>query len=170
MSEARTTTWKAEKLAKRHKRKKFDCGQASLDSYLHRQASQDARRNVAAPFVVCRDDDHVIAYYTLSAISVDVDGLDDETARNLPKYPEVPAILLGRLAVDQSQQGNGLGGWLLIDALFRARRQADQIGAWAVIVDAIDDGSAAFYERYGFKRFRDCPNRLFLTMSTIAKL
>lgn len=170
MSEAGTTSCYAEKLSKQHKRKNFDCGRASLNRYLGRQASQDQRRHVAAPFVVCDDDERVIGYYTLSAISVDASGLDGHTAHRLPNYPEIPAILLGRLAVDQSQKGKGLGRRLLVDALFRAFRQSGEIGAWAVIVDAIDDEGVAFYTHFGFQQFEDNPSRLFLPMTAIAKL
>lgn len=172
MSEASTESQSTEKLQKRHQRKGFDSGRTSLDEYLQRRAGQEQRRYVSATFVVCDDNqpDRVVGYYTLSAISVDVGGIDDNSAQRLPHYPEIPAILLGRLAVDRGYQGTGLGGWLLIDALFRAYRQAQVLGAWAVIVDAIDDDAVAFYQHYGFEQFADDPSRLYLPMSKIAKL
>lgn len=171
MSEGTEAGWATEPLGKRHDRSTFACGSARLDRYLRRQAGQDARRHLAAPFVVCAPGtDRVIGYYTLSAISVDVGELPEETARRLPGYPEMPAILLGRLAVDQAFRGQGLGGWLLVDALYRAFRQSDSLGAAAVIVDALDESAAAFYEHYGFRRFPDRPDRLFLPMNTIAML
>jgi len=165
------TGWVAERLGKHHDRSTFTSGSASLDHYLRKRAGQDARRRFTAPFVVCAPGtDRVVGYYTLSAISIDVGELPEDTARRLPGYPEVPAILLGRLAVDQAFRGQGLGGWLLVDALKRAYGQSDTVGAAAVVVDAKDEAAAAFYEHYGFQRFPDQPHRLFLPMKTIAKL
>lgn len=163
--------WVTEPLGKHHDRSAFSCGSPPLDRYIKKQASQDARRRLAAPFVVCAlGTTRVVGYYTLSAISIDVGELPEATAHRLPGYPEMPAILLGRLAVDETYRGRGLGGWLLVDALSRAWRQSDTLGAAAVVVDAQDEAAAAFYEHHGFHRFPDRPDRLFLPMKTIAKL
>lgn len=163
--------WATESLAKHHDRSAFSCGSPPLDHYIRRQAGQDARKRLTAPFVVCEPGTtRVVGYYTLSAISIDVGELPEATARRLPGYPEMPAILLGRLAVDETCRGRGLGGWLLVDALSRACRQSDTLGAAAVVVDAQDGAAAAFYEHFGFHRFPDRPDRLFLPMTTIAKL
>lgn len=171
MAQGTEADWATEPLGKHHDRSAFACGNARLDHYLQRQAGQDARRRLAAPFVVCAPGtDRVVGYYTLSAISVDVGELPEETAWRLPGYPEMPAILLGRLAVDQAFRGRGLGGWLLVDALSRTFRQSGSLGAAAVVVDALGASAAAFYEHYGFPRFPDRPDRLFLPMSTIARL
>jgi len=163
--------WTPEPLGQHHDRSAFACGSPALDQYLRRQAGQDARRRLAAPFVVCAPGtNQVIGYYTLSAISVDVGDLPQETARRLSGYPQIPTILLGRLAVHQAYRGRGLGGWLLVDALYRACRQSDSVGAAAVVVDALGASAAAFYEHFGFLQFPDRPERLFLPMNTIAKL
>jgi len=93
--------WTPEPLGQHHDRSAFACGSPALDQYLRRQAGQDARRRLAAPFVVCAPGtNQVIGYYTLSAISVDVGDLPQETARRLSGYPQIPTILLGRLARD----------------------------------------------------------------------
>jgi len=160
-----------EPLGKTHDRAAFSCGVPALDQYLQRQAGQDARRYAAAPFVLCEGDSTaVLGFYTLSAISVDVGELPDETARKLPRYPEIPATLIGRLAVDQRRRGERLGEFLLMDALHRSLRQAGAIAAAAVVVDAMDDHARSFYEAYDFRIFPDRPNRMFLPMTAVKKI
>ncbi len=110
----------------------------------------------------------VAGYYTLSATSINLSDLPDAIALKLPKYPFVPAFLLGRLAVDKNYRGKRLGEMLLMDALYRSFKS--EIAAMAVVVDAKDDSSRSFYEHYQFLRFPDYPNRLFLPMATIANL
>jgi len=160
-----------EPLGKGHDRAVFSCGVPALEPYLQKQAGQDARRYAAAPFVLCEGDSPtVLGYYTLSAISIDVGELPDETARKLPRYPEIPATLIGRLAVDQRRRGERLGEFLLMDALCRSLRQAGEIAAAAVVVDAKDDRARSFYEAYDFQIFLDRPDRLFLPMTAVKKL
>ena len=161
-----------EPLAKHHYRAAFSCGNESLDDYLKKTARQDASRKVAAPFVLIEavDPKTILGYYTLSAFSVDLGDLPEDVIRRLPRYPNVPVTLLGRLAVDQRQQGRGLGEFLLMDALYRSLAQSSQIGAIGVVVDAIDDQAVRFYRHFNFLPFQDKPNRLFLPMKTIADL
>ncbi len=161
-----------EPLAKHHDRAAFSCGNKSLDRYLKERASQDARRQIAAPFVVVSktDTQTILGYYTLSSFGIVLGALTANIVKKLPSYPTVPATLLGRLAVDQSHHGQGLGGDLLIDALRRAFAQSSQIAAYAVVVDAIDQKAISFYKNYGFLPFPDNPNRLFLPMKTIGNL
>jgi len=160
-----------EPLGRAHDRAAFSCGVPELDRYLRNQAGQDARRYAAAPFVLCEDDSPVVlGYYTLSAISIDVGQFPAETARKLPRYPEVPATLIGRLAVDQHRRGERLGELLLMDALCRSARQAGEIAAAAVVVDAKDDRARRFYEAYDFRIFPDRPERLFLPMAVVRKM
>lgn len=162
-----------EPISKQHDRATFASGAPELDTYLKKQARQDARRNVAAPFVIrAPDSNTVIGYYTLSATSAALDGLPAQTARklNLSHYPEVPAFLLGRLAVDNAHRSVGLGKRLLLDALRRCWEQNAQVAAALVIVDARDDGAARFYAHFGFQPFPDYPDRFFLPMQTVASL
>ena len=168
---AKQSDYRVEPLGQHHNRKAFSSGVEPLDHYLREQAGQDARRRVAAPFVLREgESDAVLGYYTLSALSIDVGAWPEDVARKLPRYPVVPATLLGRLAVDRSLRGRGMGEYLLMDALRRALIASRQVAAVAVIVDAKDDNAVAFYRRYGFIPFADQANRLFLPMGTIEQL
>ena len=161
-----------EPLGKRHDRRAFSCGNEPLDRYLKQQASQDARRHVAAPFVAVREegDKTILGYYTLSAFAIDLGTLPDSMASKLPHYPLVPATLLGRLAVDHRYRGRGLGGFLLMDALRRAYGQSSQIASAAFVVRAIDDDAFRFYRHFDFTPFPERRDQLFLPMATIALL
>jgi GNAT superfamily N-acetyltransferase len=109
----------------------------------------------------------IAGYYTLSAFQVDPRSLPPEWARRLPRRP-APETLIGRLAIDLRYRGQGLGKGLLADALIRAAKASQEIGAMAVVVDAKDDPARTFYERYGFLQFDDNPFRLFLPMADAA--
>ncbi|MBK8066027.1 MAG: GNAT family N-acetyltransferase [Betaproteobacteria bacterium] len=160
-----------EPLGRQHDRTAFHCGAQALDRYLQQQARQDADKRVAAPFVAVRPTDgRVLGYYTLSASVLTLPDLPDELARKLPRYPQLPVTLLGRLAVDQSTKGQGLGEHLLLDALRRSLAHADQIAAMAVVVDAKDEAAAAFYRHYGFGTLQAQPSRLFVPMRSVAQL
>lgn len=132
------------------------------------QAGQDARKNMAAPFVLVLPDGTIAGYYTLSSTSLQLGELPEKTARKLPRYPLVPATLLGRLAVDRRQQAKGYGRFLLADALYRAAQS--EIASFAVIVDAKDDNASRFYERESFLPFPDQPMKLFRPMADIRKI
>lgn len=126
---------------------------------------------MAAPFVLCEGKSNaVLGYYTLSGLSIDIGAWPEEIARKLPRYPAVPATLLGRLAVDRSVRGRGMGEHLLMDALRRALEASGEVASVAVIVDAKDDAALSFYRRYEFLPFADLPNRLFLPMGVIERL
>ena len=159
-----------EPLGPHHDRASFSCGDPALDIYIRKQASQDARRRVAQVFVaVANKPEEIAGYYTLSAASFEKHDLPLELAKRLPHYP-VPAAVIGRLAVDLHRQGQGLGEFLLLDAILRVVRASDTIGVYAVIVDAKNDRTAAFYKRYGFAAFPSTPGRLFLPLQTFEKL
>jgi GNAT superfamily N-acetyltransferase len=164
--------WMIEPLRNEHDRAGFSCGNPSLDRYLKEQAGQDLRRGCATPFVLIskRGDATILGYYTLSSYGIDAGELPVEVAKKLPRYPLIPATLLGRLAVDRSFQGRGLGEFLLIDALHRALVQSAEIAAAAVVVDAIDAGAARFYRHFGFVAFPAIASRLFLPMKAVADL
>ena len=107
---SKQTGYRVGALTKQHDRSGFSCGIEPLDRYLREQAGQDARKRVAAPFVLCeRTSNAVLGYYTLSALSIDVGAWPEDVARKLPRYPVVPATLLGRLAVDRRLRGKGMG-------------------------------------------------------------
>jgi GNAT superfamily N-acetyltransferase len=161
-----------EPLGKEHDRASFSCGNLALDEYLKERARQDARRYVAAPFVLISGPGQktILGYYTLSAFAVDLAELPEDLTKKLPSYPNVPVTLLGRLAIDRRHAGQGFGEFLLMDALHRSLTQSSQIAAVAVVVDAIDADAVRFYRHFNFLPFADRPNRLFLPMRTIAAL
>ena len=164
--------WVIESLGNDHNRGDFWCGNASLDRYLKEQAGQDLRRGCATPFVLVskRGDASILGYYTLSSYGVDIGELPVDVAKKLPRYPLIPATLLGRLAVDRRYQGQGIGEFLLMDALHRSLVQSAEIAAAAVIVDAIDAGAAKFYQHFGFVPFPSIAGRLFLPMKAVSGL
>lgn len=163
--------YRVEPLARHHDRSLFSSGVEPLDRYLREQAGQDARRRVAVPVVLCEGRSNaVLGYYTLSALSVDVGAWPEDVAQKLPKYPLVPATLMGRLALDTRLRGKGAGEHLLMDALRRALEASRAVASMAVVVDAKDDAAVSFYRHYGFISFADRPRRLFLPMAVIEKL
>lgn len=148
-----------------HDRKTFNSGSEPLDRYLREQVTQDVRRRVAACFVASKDGTRIAGYYTLASASLLLDELPTSTGNKLPRYPTVPAVRMGRLAVDQGFKGQGLGSALLADALGRAARA--EIAAYALMVDAKDDEAANFYRHHGFIALPDSPRVLFLPLATI---
>jgi ribosomal protein S18 acetylase RimI-like enzyme len=149
-----------------HDRTGFNSDSEPLNRYLREQVTQDIRRRVAACFVALRDGQRIAGYYTLASASLLLVDLPARTGKKLPRYPTVPAIRMGRLAVDQEFKGQGLGGALLADALDRAVRS--EIAAFALIVDAKDEAATAFYRHHGFIALPDSLS-MFLPLAT-AKL
>ena len=142
----------------------FASGVETLDRYFRERVTQDVRRRVASCFVALDREGGVSGFYTLSAASVLLADLPAAVATRLPRYPTVPAVRLGRLAVARTRHGQGLGAALLADAL--ARSLASEIAAFALIVDAKDDMASAFYRHHGFLPFADAPGTLFLPLAT----
>jgi len=155
-----------EPLAAYHRREAFLCGVPSLDAYLHKQAGQDMRRDLAVCYVLhAPNDDDVMGYNTLSATSIEPTALPAALTRRLGRYRVLPATLLGRLAMDARYRGRGLGAMLLLNALRRTLRTG--IGSLAIVVDALDETVAAFYESFDVRRFEDDPTRLYVPMSKV---
>ncbi len=161
-------TLRVEVLGPQHDRSGFESGVEPLDRYFQTQAGQDARRKIAAPFVLALTDGGIAGYYTLSSTAVRLPDLPETVVRKLPRYPLIPATLLGRLAIDRRYQGRGYGRFLLADALNRAVRS--EIALFAVIVDAKDENAKRFYERESFLLFPDQPMKLFRPMADIEEL
>jgi len=160
-----------EPLAKQHNRDAFACGIQSLDNYLKSQASQDIRRKANAVFVLVPVDSPatIAGYFTLCACGL-APGTIPESARvHLPRYPQVSATLLGRLALHSAFQGQGLGALLLAQALRKAYENSSVVGSSMVVVDAIDDRAAGFYRAHGFIPLPESM-RLVLPMRTIGAL
>lgn len=151
-----------------HDRFGFQCGVASLDGYIRKQARQDVKRRVSRVFVATTvaQPHNIVGYYTLSSLSMDLSHLPQALARQLPRHP-VPAALLGRLAVNQVAQGHGVGRMLLVDAVKRTLAVSDEIAIYAMIVDAIDERAQHFYEQFGFSLLSSGNQRLFLPLKSI---
>jgi predicted GNAT family N-acyltransferase len=157
--------------SRRHLRSDFCCGKDSLDNYICKQASQDFKRRVATVFVLINDpESNVLAYYSLSSYTVDIAVLDEDFAKRLPRYPQLPTTLLGRLAVDNKQKGKRFGELILVDALRRAFNASAQIASLAVIAEALDEKALNFYIKYGFQKFRQNPMKLYLPMKSVEEL
>jgi len=164
-------TYGVEALSSDHELGQFSCSHAGLDRYLREQAGQDARRGAAVTYVLCAQTDReVLGYYTLSAHGIELASVPPQDARKLARYPVVSAVSLGRFAVDARHQGQGFGRRLLRDALQRVSLASGQLGIAVVVVEALDDQAAAFYERHGFRRDRDDALRLFLPVRSLAEL
>ena len=157
-------------LGKQHDRAGFSCGGEALDNYLKRQATQDVRKRVAAVLVLTLDGRTIAGYYALSQFSIDLGAVPPELARKLPRYPVVPATLIGRFAVSTGFRGQGIGEMLLMDALDRCLTGSKQVASAAVIVDAKGEQALTFYRKYGFLELPEIPRRLFLLMATVQEL
>jgi ribosomal protein S18 acetylase RimI-like enzyme len=164
-----TAPFRLEPLGEGHERSSFRCGEDALDRYFQTQVTQDIRRHIANCFVaVASATSHVAAWYTISAASIPLVDLPPDETKRMPRYPTVPAIRIGRLAVDQRFQGRGLGAALLADAAARALK-ADA-AAFTLLVDAKNDQAVAFYQRFGFRVLASQPRTLFLPLATAQKV
>ncbi|MCD4774181.1 MAG: GNAT family N-acetyltransferase [Bacteroidales bacterium] len=154
-----------------HNKKDFSCGKKLLDDYLHLQAKQDVKKMLAVCFVLNDEIGNIKGYYTLSNTGISRDILPVELANKFPKsYTNLPATLLGRLAVDKSVIGKGYGEFLLMDAITKCFEVSkSEIGSIAIFVDPIDKQAIQFYEKYGFILLPDS-GKMFLAMKTISEL
>jgi len=141
-----------------------------LDEYLRRRAGQDAGRRVAVPYVLVDEAGVIWGFYTLSQLAVRLADLPQDVVNRLPRYPRVPATLLGRLGVDMRLQGEGLGQLLLLDALRRSYAASLEVASFAVVTEAKDERSADFYVAHGFCPLPTRDRTFFLPMATIARL
>jgi ribosomal protein S18 acetylase RimI-like enzyme len=164
-----TSPFHLEPLGDGQERSSFRCGEHALDRYFHTQVTQDIRRHIANCFVAVEAaTGHVAAYYTISAAGIPLVDLPPEESKRLPRYPTVPAVRIGRLAVDERFQRRGLGGALLADAAMRTL-QADA-AAFTLLVDAKNDQAVAFYQHFGFRTLASQPRTLFLPLATARKV
>ena len=159
-----------EPLGNQHDRTQFDCGVPVLNDYLAKYAKQDVKRKASAVFVLVEraEPQRVIGFYTLCATSVTLSELPEKFTRKLPRYPEIPAILVGRLARDLLH--DGVGSLLLSDAITRCVRVASEIAASLIVVDSKGEAATRFYEKFGFVSLPKLPDRMFLPMQVAEKL
>ena len=170
MPEPTEQPWQVQRLGDGHDRALFDCGKLPLNEWIQRFAGQYERRDLARTYVAVRaGDPRVLGYYAISNHLVRYDALPEEQAKGLPTI-DIPVVLLGRIAVDKTVQGQGLGSHLLVDALRRANHISQHIGIRAVEVDAIDDDARQFYTKFGFVPLLNDQQHLFLPMQVIRKL
>jgi GNAT superfamily N-acetyltransferase len=154
-----------EKLRREHLLDSFDCGKEDLNRFLKRQAWNSQQAHSAQTYVLAKDL-RVLGYYSLAAASVSHDDAPERVKKGLARHP-IPVILLARLAADLSIHGKGIGSALLKDALLRAARAADTIGARALLVHAKDDSARSFYEHFAFEASPSDPYHLLLIMKDI---
>jgi GNAT superfamily N-acetyltransferase len=156
----------------RHSALGFTCGNPALDDYIHTMVKRDEDQHTAAAYVLVDPAEEttsrrVIGYYTLSSFAfAKQQARRRDRDKHLGSYDPVPAVLIGRLALDAEFQGQGLGSVLLFAALRRILIIREGLGIAVAVVHAIDDAAAAFYEHQGFTRFRDQPHHLYYPMAT----
>jgi GNAT superfamily N-acetyltransferase len=161
-----------EPLSPQHNRAKFDCGASALNEFLQKTARQHQDKGVSKTFVLVDANApapaDILGFYSLAACEAQTADLPAALGKRLPRT--IPAVLLGRLAVDRSVQGQGLGAVLLVDAIRRVVAVASQVGIAGLFVDAKDDSAAAFYQKFGFAPLPSNPHRLFLPLKTLTQI
>ena len=162
-----------EPLNKSHNRSDFDCGVEDLNQFIKKYAFQNQTNNINKTFVAIdetiKHDENkdILGFYTLASGNIDIKQLPKKQKH--PQHP-VSVARLARLAVNLKSQNQGIGGYLLYDALNKIKAASNLVGMYAVIVDAKDEKAKSFYERYGFIELKNPAMTLFLPMKTINKL
>ena len=161
--------WDEEPIGKKHDRAGFDCGDPNLNIYLQKFARQNHESGGAKCFIAAPSDApaRVLGFYTLGPASIEYSRTPALAKKGLARY-DAPVFRLGRLAVDQTVQGRGLGGALLLRAADRCIRVARDVGGVALLIDAKNDRAARWYESYGALRMGDAPLWLVLPLATAA--
>lgn len=156
-----------EALTDRHEVGSFDCGNGELTEWLRLHARRAVGQGTRTYVLVEGEQTEVLGYFALAPHLVEREELPRRVGRGAPR--QVPAILLAKLALDTRRQGQGLGGELLVRALSTAVEAARVAGGKLVVVDAVDDAAARFYQRHDFVPVPDNPRRLVMKLSTVAK-
>ena len=158
---------RVEPLGRSHARDQFDCGQPSLNDFIRALVSQYEKRNLGRTYVaVAGSEPKVLGYYTIASSALAFEALPPKIKKKLPRHP-VPAVLIARLAVDRSAQGQRIGEQLLLDAFARCLELSERLGVHAVVVEAINEQARAFYEKYEFIPLLDRPLHLYQPIATI---
>ena len=160
--------WHETPVSKAHDREGFDCGEPALNQFLRRHARQNHASGGSKTFVATplADQAQVLGFYNLSPASIDYARTPMIVKRGLARY-DVPVFRLGRLAVDLTMQGQGLGGQLLLSAGRRCIRAAAEVGGVALLIEAKSDRAARWYQGYGASALLDAPLSLVLPLATI---
>jgi len=160
--------YRIEALNSDHNRATFSCGVEPLDRYFQAQVTQDIRRHITNCFVaVSTETGDVAAYYTMASASILTPDLPSEETKRLPRYPTMPAVRIGRLAVDVKHRNIGIGRILIMDATAKVLNAAP--ASYALLVDAKDDKAEGFYQKHGFRNLIGMPRVLFLPLATAQK-
>jgi len=146
--------------------KLFDCGIRELNEFLFRFANQNDKKGIGKTFLAI-DGDEVVGYFTLATAEVIFDNIPDQCTFSLPKYP-IPVIRIARLAVNKNHQNNGVGKFLLKEALLKISIASQSVGIYAIIVDA-KESSVEFYKKFGFIPLKNNKKTLFIVFETIKK-
>jgi GNAT superfamily N-acetyltransferase len=157
-----------EKLSRQHITAAFDCGEQALNDFLSRYALINRSSDSAVTYVAC-DGDDIIGFYTLVTGAVNVDGAPERLKKGLPRHP-VPVMILARLAISRERKGEGLGKWLLKDAIKRTLAVADIAGVRAMMVHAKNVAVADFYASLGFSPSEFDPLHLYVLTKELRKL
>jgi GNAT superfamily N-acetyltransferase len=165
-----TSAWREEPISRRHDRKSFDCGSPELNEYLDRYARQNHETGGAKTFVATplKEPTRVLGYYSISPGELEFARVPAQLTKKLGRY-DVPVFRLGRLAVDLSVQGRGIGGDLLLAAGARALAVATEVGGIALTIDAKDAQAAHWYGRFGAMQLLDDRLKLILPLRIIAE-
>jgi len=155
----------------RIKREAFDCGVPELNEYIKKYAKQNDKRGISKTFVAIPEvgSTDIAGYYSVSMAEIKRESLPENYRRGLPRYP-VPGMRIGKLAVDRSMQGRGVGGELLMESFRKAVRFSSEVGIFAVTVDAKNQQAKQFYLKYGFIPLEDDELSLFIPIATIIKV
>jgi len=161
--------WREEPIGRHHDRKSFDCGSHELNDYFNRYARQNHESGGAKTFVAVPPaaPARVLGFYAISPGAIEFARVPAGLTRKLGRY-DVPVFRLGRLAIDRSEQGQGLGGDLLMTAGERALAVAAEVGGVALAIDAKDKKAARWYERFGALALLDDPLKLVLPLDVFA--
>jgi ribosomal protein S18 acetylase RimI-like enzyme len=161
--------FRIELLSLAHDRSSFTCGNERIDKYFREAVSQDVKRRYATCFVAMEmKTGRVAGFYTLSSNNVALTDVPAALAKKLPRYPGVPAALIGWMGRHVEFRGSGLGEALLFDAIRTVA--AAPIGSHAIFVNAIDEKAVAFYRSYGFISLIDKPSTMYIPVATALEL
>jgi GNAT superfamily N-acetyltransferase len=162
--------WREEPISKKHDRSSFDCGELALNDFLKRHARQSHDKGAAKTFLAISTSDSktILGFYSLCPASLEYARSPEMVRKGLPRH-DVPVFRLGRLAVNRTVQGQGLGGQLILAAGRRCLLAAEQVGGVALLIDAKNERVAKWYESYGAIPLADKPLTLLLPLATVAQ-
>ncbi len=151
-------------------KKNFDCGIEDLNLYLRQFSVPNDKKNIGKTFVAVDELSPLspLGYYTVSMAQINVENIPEEIRNGLPRYP-VPAMRIGKLAVNLKQQGKKIGAKLLKDSLLRAVKISSEVAVKFVVVDAVNKKAMSFYLKYGFVPLKEAPLTLIIPIETIRK-